>query len=199
VPQVAVRQQSSSAQTEAARLSAGMAPVTKDFLDLVRSRAYPGVLIMGLDNRIVYSNQEGLGFFVDPENVPAEVIGLCDKVKAGHEPQSCCGLLRQQDGVPYSLRAFPIGGPENGHGSTHVMVLIEKVIEKHDINYKRAKSEFGLSDREIEVVALLAHGLANKEIGSKLFVSEHTVKDHIKNIMRKMSASSRSEIIAILK
>jgi DNA-binding NarL/FixJ family response regulator len=49
------------------------------------------------------------------------------------------------------------------------------------------------------VVALVANGLANKEIGSKLFVSEHTMKDHIKNIMRKMSASSRSEIIAILK
>jgi DNA-binding NarL/FixJ family response regulator len=51
----------------------------------------------------------------------------------------------------------------------------------------------------VEVVALVAQGLANKDIGSKLFLSEHTIKDHLKNVMRKMGAASRSEIIYLLK
>lgn len=79
------------------------------------------------------------------------------------------------------------------------MVLVEKVTERHSLNMKKAKSRYGLSDREVEVVTLVAEGLANKEIAAKLFVSEHTVKDHLKNIMRKMNAASRSEIIHLLK
>ena len=82
---------------------------------------------------------------------------------------------------------------------THIMVLVEKVTEQHSLNLKKAKSRYGLSDREVEVVTLVAEGLANKEIAAKLFVSEHTVKDHLKNIMRKMNAASRSEIIHLLK
>ena len=174
-----------------------MAP--KDFLEIIRGRSSPGVLILGLDNRIVYSNQEALNLFVDLENVPVEVAQLCNKVKEGSTTESNCSLLQQQDGLPYSLRAFPIGGPAGGRPATHVMVLVEKVTEKHEINLRKARSGFGLSVREVETVALVAQGLSNKEIGSKLFVSEHTVKDHIKNIMRKMTASSRSEIVAMLK
>ena len=79
------------------------------------------------------------------------------------------------------------------------MVLVEKVVEQRALNLKKAKTRFGLSCREIEVVMLVAQGFSNKEIGCRLFVSEHTVKDHLKNIMRKLDASSRSEIIAILK
>jgi len=79
------------------------------------------------------------------------------------------------------------------------MVLVERVVERGPINLKKAKTQFGLSDREIEVVTLLAQGLCNKEIGAKLYVSEHTVKGHLKNITRKVGADSRGNIIAILK
>lgn len=172
---------------------------SKDFLEIIRGRSSPGVLILGLDNRIVYSNQEALSLFVDLENVLVEVAHLCNRIKEGSTSESNCSLLQQQDGLPYSLRAFPIGGPAGGHPATHVMVLVEKVTEKHEINLRKARSGFGLSVREVETVALVAQGLSNKEIGCKLFLSEHTVKDHIKNIMRKMTASSRSEIVAMLK
>lgn len=47
------------------------------------------------------------------------------------------------------------------------------------------------------MLKLICDGLTNKEISERLFISEYTVKDHIKNIMEKMGASSRGEIIAI--
>ncbi len=172
---------------------------TEDILELVRSRSSPGVLILDLDGRVVYSNPEALSLLADPEDVPAEMRRLCDQVKVGAVPGGNCALLWQQGESPYSLRAFLIGGPADGHHPTHVIMLVEKVTEQHGINLRKARATFGLSDREIEVVALVAQGLANKDIGCQLFVSEHTVKDHLKNISRKMGATRRSEIIAMLK
>ena len=59
-------------------------------------------------------------------------------------------------------------------------------------------AEFGLTRRESEVAALLTKGLANQEIASALFISEHTVKSHLKAIFNKTSARSRTQVIALL-
>jgi DNA-binding NarL/FixJ family response regulator len=54
-----------------------------------------------------------------------------------------------------------------------------------------------LSPREMEVLRLLADGLANKEIGYKLGISEHTVKFHVNSILTRLDAASRAEAVAI--
>jgi NarL family two-component system response regulator YdfI len=54
-----------------------------------------------------------------------------------------------------------------------------------------------LTPREIEVLRLLAEGLANKNIAWKLKISEHTVKLHIASIFTKLNVSSRAEAVAI--
>ena len=53
-----------------------------------------------------------------------------------------------------------------------------------------------LSAREIEVLKLIAQGKSNKEIGSALFISEGTVKSHVKGIFAKMNVISRTEAVA---
>src|SRR5436305_13466002 len=53
-----------------------------------------------------------------------------------------------------------------------------------------------LSDREIDVLKLMAKGKSNKEIGSALFISEGTVKSHVKAIFVKMNVISRTEAVA---
>src|ERR1700723_387860 len=50
-----------------------------------------------------------------------------------------------------------------------------------------------LSDREKEIVQLVAQGFRNREIGEKLFISEQTVKNHLHNIFDKQSVSDRLE------
>ena len=62
-----------------------------------------------------------------------------------------------------------------------------------------AKTEFQLTDRELEVLVLLCEGFSNKIISKKLSISVHTVKDHIKHIMEKTHTTSRGEIVAILR
>jgi two-component system NarL family response regulator len=54
-----------------------------------------------------------------------------------------------------------------------------------------------LSDREKEVLHLLAQGRSNKEIGTSLFICEGTVKNHVKSILMKLDAMGRTEAIAI--
>jgi DNA-binding NarL/FixJ family response regulator len=53
-----------------------------------------------------------------------------------------------------------------------------------------------LSAREIDVLKLMAKGKSNKEIGSALFISEGTVKSHVKAIFAKMNVVSRTEAVA---
>ena len=54
-----------------------------------------------------------------------------------------------------------------------------------------------LTPREIEVLRMIAEGLGNKEIASKLRISDHTVKFHISSIFVKLGASSRTEAVTI--
>ena len=52
-----------------------------------------------------------------------------------------------------------------------------------------------LSKREGEVARLIADGLTNKEIGGRLFISEHTVRSHVKSLLRKLGVSSRRDAL----
>ncbi len=54
-----------------------------------------------------------------------------------------------------------------------------------------------LTRRELEVLQMLAGGLSNKEIGSRLKISEHTAKFHVAAILGKLGAGSRAEAVSI--
>lgn len=53
-----------------------------------------------------------------------------------------------------------------------------------------------LTDRETEVLGLLARGLANKQIAASLGISEHTVKFHVSSIYTKLNVSNRAEAVS---
>jgi predicted ATPase/DNA-binding CsgD family transcriptional regulator len=53
-----------------------------------------------------------------------------------------------------------------------------------------------LAKREAEVARLVADGLSNKEIGARLFISEHTVDSHVRSILNKLGCNSRAQIAA---
>jgi DNA-binding NarL/FixJ family response regulator len=52
-----------------------------------------------------------------------------------------------------------------------------------------------LTDRELEVLRLVARGLNNKDVAKQLFISENTVKNHVRNILEKLQLHSRMEAV----
>ena len=78
-----------------------------------------------------------------------------------------------------------------------LIVLHPDLVASLPISAPRAPAaDAALTPREIEVLRMLAEGLANKNIAWKLGISEHTVKFHITSIFTKLNVSSRAEAVA---
>lgn len=171
-----------------------------EFSEILEKRSTPGILIFDMDNRLLFANNEALQILpnLKVNKVPHDICELCDRAK---ESGSNYGILSNtnEEGISLAMRAFMIGRQHVLKEPSHVMVLLEKIIGKRHIDFEEAKKKFEFTKREMEVLRLLCEGYSNKKISDELFIGEYTVKDHIKNIMRKMKVASRSGIIAGLK
>ncbi|GAA0370055.1 response regulator [Caldalkalibacillus horti] len=73
--------------------------------------------------------------------------------------------------------------------------LALKILQEFNVVEKQApKKQSPLSQREQEVLQLVAEGSTNKEISTKLSISENTVKNHLKNIMQKLHLENRVQL-----
>ena len=72
---------------------------------------------------------------------------------------------------------------------TEFASMIKKTDERQQVLTPR------LTDREMEVLRLVARGLNNRDIAKELFISENTVKNHIRNILEKLQLHSRMEAV----
>ena len=61
-------------------------------------------------------------------------------------------------------------------------------------NFNARVEEFGLTDKEIEMITLIADGLSNKEIASSSFLSEGTVRNYISTILEKLDLRDRTQL-----
>lgn len=61
----------------------------------------------------------------------------------------------------------------------------------------RAELEQEPTGREIEVLQLISDGLVNREIGHRLYLSEETVKSHVRHLLAKLQARSRAHAVAV--
>lgn len=75
--------------------------------------------------------------------------------------------------------------------------LVEKLVDKFtEMKRSQAEVKGGLSDREQEILKLLAKGVTNKEIGDTLFITENTAKVHVKHILEKLQLRNRQQAAA---
>ena len=66
----------------------------------------------------------------------------------------------------------------------------------YGINALNKDKTAALSDKEKKIVHMIGQGFRNKEVAVKLFISESTVKSHLRNIFRKLDINNRSQLIA---
>jgi two-component system NarL family response regulator len=121
-----------------------------------------------------------------------EEVDLYDAIKAG-----AMGYLLKEisiDEVATAIRAVH-GGQSLISPSMASKLLTEfaSMIKKTDDRPQIPTPK--LTEREMEVLRLVAKGMANRDIAKQLYISENTVKNHIRNILEKLQLHSRMEAV----
>lgn len=101
-----------------------------------------------------------------------------------------CGYLLKQDykSLVPSLKAVASGQAVFGGTITEKLpALIRRGADKEP-------EDFGLSEREYEMICLVAEGLSNREIAEKMFLSEGTVRNYLSVILEKLSLRDRTQL-----
>jgi two-component system NarL family response regulator len=132
-------------------------------------------------------------------------VGAIKEIRAGNEHARIV-VLTTFDGDEDIYRAIQAGARGYLLKDVPREALMDCIRRVHagetcvpmDLAAKLAERVSGetLSAREIDVLKLMAKGKSNKEIGSALFISEGTVKSHVKAIFAKMNVVSRTEAVA---
>ncbi|WHY70626.1 response regulator [Fictibacillus enclensis] len=117
--------------------------------------------------------------------VSDDITDLFEAIKRGAQGY----LLKNLDANEwYSyLRAFAVDeAPMSQNMATRIL--------NEFTNTRKEKKPTPLSDRELEVLQLVAQGKSNREIAKAFFISEHTVKSHLKNILNKLHLDNRVQL-----
>ena len=101
-------------------------------------------------------------------------------------------VLKDSDSTVLKEAIYAVTDGENYIDATMTPLLKEQSYLRELQKEARSKEKL-LSSREIEVLCALAEGLYNKEIASKLQISEKTVKNHVSNIFKKIGVSDRTQ------
>lgn len=117
--------------------------------------------------------------------VSDDITDLFDALKKGAQGYLLKNI--QSDTWLEHLRAFAL---DEVPMSKEIAMQVLKEFPQN----KTTKENVPLSTREMEVLQLVAKGLSNKEISKTLFISEHTVKSHLKNILSKLHLDNRVQL-----
>jgi DNA-binding NarL/FixJ family response regulator len=122
-------------------------------------------------------------------------------------PAACVVMLTTFEGDVEIQRALEAGARGYLLKSTPAKDLLEAIRQSHAgkrripaevaAHLAEHMGEEALTPREVEVLQHLAGGNRNRDIAEQLFISEETVKVHIKHIMEKLGASDRTQAVAI--
>ena len=162
----------------------------------VESRGSASMLVVDADNQVQDLTIEAAGMLddlrtvgVDEEGLPAIVRSVVTRARASRSSTHVATRVHGTSGVWRRVTAIPM---EGGSGFVGVMIEPARAADLTPILLEA----YGLTEREIEIVTLLARGLATKEIAADLNISPHTVRDHVKAIFAKTGFNTRGELVA---
>lgn len=152
----------------------------------INSQCEPLVISMfGDDASVIASIEAGALGYIHKDAAPDDISKAIIDMRNGESPISPLIARRvlQKFRASIPVRPLPQVESEQGAGA-HVSSGAQKT-----------STDSVLSDREIQVLNLIAQGLSPQEVASDLYISMHTVQAHIKNIYRKLSVNSRTKAI----
>ncbi|MGH3353133.1 MAG: response regulator [Nocardioides sp.] len=122
--------------------------------------------------------------------VSDEEADLYDAVKAG-----AMGYLLKDSSIDQVAQAIRVVADGQSLISPAMAVKLMEEFKQMSSPDRSPVPGPKLTDRELEVLGLVAKGLNNREIAKRLFISENTVKNHVRNILEKLQAHSRMEAV----
>lgn len=171
--------------------------------DLIRS-GRPDIMLLGWPASAPHS----LKVFsaIQEAKAPTRVIMLTngevreDFVEAVR--QGCCGIVPKQTSTELLLKSIrKVHAGEFWLDRLTTAEVIRRLAKKGGSTSAAPSSRLGvrdqsvaLSQREREIVVLVAQGFKNKEMAERMFISEQTVKNHLHNIFDKLGVSDRLEL-----
>jgi len=199
---------------EAAFLSDVASPVTEalrraqastfDLVAPVTDRRGPVVLVLSAELEVraqTAETEQYLRVLVPPEadrrpvpagayNVAAQLLAL----EAGADEHPAWARVHLSGGAWVTLRAARIGGEPGAGTEQDIAVSIEVTPTAERVGlFARA---CGLTARESELLRILVAGSDTRAIAAEMFLSEHTVQDHLKSVFAKTSTRSRRNLLA---
>ncbi|HEX8206680.1 MAG TPA: helix-turn-helix transcriptional regulator [Solirubrobacteraceae bacterium] len=156
----------------------------------------PGVLLLDPAGAVVSATSEAAAWLDEIEGIPTgtpiplETQAYASRVRAGADGDAAVptGRVRTRSGVWLLMHGSLLEG-------TDQLALVIEPAKAADIAPLIVEA-YGLSQREVDVTKLIARGLGTSEIAATLFLSPHTVRDHIKAVFEKAGVSSRGELVA---
>ncbi|MEU0932914.1 helix-turn-helix transcriptional regulator [Embleya sp. NPDC005971] len=168
----------------------------------------PGLILFDEAGEATSANEEARGHLARlPEGpsfptalglrLPIWVLGTALQARAiadGRDRGSARVRIRTTEGRWLSCHASCLTGPGGRPGP--VALVIEPATPA-DLAVLVAEA-YGLTSRELQITQLTARGLSTAEIAAALFISPHTVRDHLKTIFAKTDVSTRGALVARL-
>jgi len=181
--------------------------------EIADRRSIPGVLLFSGSGDVLFMNAEaetlsrqimGDAYDAEARGVwPADVLELCESLRtllANPENQLVEGQheLRRVTGdvkSPVLLRGFPLAA-HTEKDEACMLIIMEKIGRERRMVSTQAKEQYRLTSREVEIVKYISEGWTNKEIARHLEISEHTVKEHVRHLLKKTKTTTRTGILA---
>ena len=129
------------------------------------------------------------------EGKMGDAYGMIEKALGAAAPRGYFRIFLDEGELMRSLLESVAPRLKDGELSTYVQRLLNAMPGESEKVKPEAATKEILSEREVEVLRLLAAGESYKEIGQKLFLSLNTVQFHVKNIYRKLSVNKRAQVI----
>jgi DNA-binding CsgD family transcriptional regulator len=171
----------------------------------VAPRLGPIVLLLSPDLDVLRQTpdtQQYLRMLVPPDDerppIPASAYNVAAQllaIEAGVDMNPPWARVHLPDGRWLTLRAARMGDAESG-GDRDIAVTIEQASPTERVAlFVRASA---LSPREADIVGHLMTGADTRELGRRMFLSEHTVQDHLKSIFAKTGTHNRRALLSLV-
>jgi DNA-binding CsgD family transcriptional regulator len=163
----------------------------------------PGIVVLDVDGRPLSATREATAWLDDLDPtltgaamsefpLPFEAHAYVAQVRASAGDHGGSRVararLRTRTGVWLVMHGSMLEGTDD-------VALVIEPAKANDIAPLIVEA-YGLTQREVDVTRAISRGLGTAEIATHLFVSQHTVRDHIKSVFEKVGVSSRGELVA---